>query len=146
MITLHWFQPEDLLETMKLVNETLGENYDPNFFINMRNLWPEGSIIAKSDNNIVGAMIAIISALKNIRILILSVAKHYRRHGIGDRLLKALIYQSYRKNINLVQLEVRVNNQAAIRFYTSHHFLIDRVLPAYYKNGDNGYLMYKILK
>lgn len=146
MITLHWFHPQDLLETNKLVNETLGEIYNPTFFMNMYNSWPEGCIVAKDGNNIVGVVIAIISAPKNARILILAVDMLYRRHGIGNRLLKALIYQSYRKEINLIQLEVRVSNQAAIRFYTRQQFIIDRVLHTYYKDGENGYLMYKILK
>jgi ribosomal-protein-alanine N-acetyltransferase len=146
MITLHWFQPQDLLETVKLVNESLGENYNPNFFLNIRSMWPEGSIIAKSGEKIIGAILATINATKNARILILSVDENYRRQGIGDKLLRALIYQCYQKNLNVIQLEVRVNNNDAIRFYTSQKFIIERVLPGYYKNGDNGYLMYKILR
>lgn len=146
MITLHWFEPQDLLESVKMVNESLGENYDPNFFMTIRNSWPEGSIVAKSGENIVGVVIATINASKNARILILSVDNSYRRRGIGDRLLRALIYQCYQKNLNILQLEVRVNNNDAIRFYTHRKFIIDRVITGYYKNGDNGYLMYKILR
>ena len=79
MITLHWFEPQDLLESVKMVNESLGENYDPNFFMTIRNSWPEGSIVAKSGENIVGVIIATINASKNARILILSVDNSYRR-------------------------------------------------------------------
>jgi ribosomal-protein-alanine N-acetyltransferase len=146
MIKLQWFHPRDLIETLKLVNLTLGENYDPNFFLNIHSIWPEGCIIARSDDKIVGAILATINAKTNARILILSVEKNYRNQGIGDRLLRALIYQCYQKNLNIIQLEVRVNNNDAIRFYTRKKFIIDRVLPGYYKNGDNGYLMYKILR
>ena len=146
MISLHWFQPQDLLEAVKMVNESLGENYDPNFFMTIRNSWPEGSIVAKSGENVVGVIIATINAAKNARILILSVDTEFRNRGIGDRLLRALIYQCYRKELNILQLEVRVNNNDAIKFYTHRKFIIDRVLPGYYKNGDNGYLMYKILR
>jgi ribosomal protein S18 acetylase RimI-like enzyme len=146
MITLHWFDPKDLIETLKLVNTTLGENYDPNFFLNIRSIWPEGCILAKSGDIIVGAILATINAKTNARILILSVEEKYRNQGIGDRLLRALIYQCYQKNLNIIQLEVRVNNNNAIKFYTRKKFIIERVLPGYYKNGDNGYLMYKILR
>ena len=90
--------------------------------------------------------VGIVKMAKNARILILSVDNSYRRRGIGDRLLRALIYQCYQKNLNILQLEVRVNNNDAIRFYTHHKFIIDRVITGYYKNGDNGYLMYKILR
>jgi ribosomal-protein-alanine N-acetyltransferase len=145
MITLHWFKPENLIESLKLINITLGESYSPNFIMNIYNSWPQGSIIAKSGDTIVGVVIAVINPPKNARILILSVDEKYQRQGIGETLLRALINQCYKKNFNVIQLEVRVNNTNAIRFYTKHKFFIDRVLPKYYRDGDNGYLMYRIL-
>ena len=37
MITLHWFQPQELIEIMKLVTSTLNETYAPNFFVETYN-------------------------------------------------------------------------------------------------------------
>ena len=145
MITLHWFQPQELIEIMKLVTSTLNETYAPNFFVETYNSWPGGTTVAKSNENIVGVIIATMSTPKNARILILSVDKQYRRRGIGDMLLKALIYQCLRKNCSLIQLEVRLSNHDAIKFYASHQFKKDKELLKYYKDGEAGYLMYKVI-
>ena len=41
-------------------------------------------------------------------------------------------------------LEVGVQNEAAIRFYHKLGYTVQRLLPNYYKDGSDAYLMEKV--
>ena len=57
----------------------------------------------------------------------MSVAKEYRRQGIGNQLLKSLIAWSELNNIKRIELEVFTNNPAAILLYENLGFLTEGV-------------------
>jgi ribosomal-protein-alanine N-acetyltransferase len=130
---------------MQLVGVTLGENYQPSFYINLHNFWPEGFIVATYKEQIVGFVLATISESKTARILMLAVYPFYQRRGIGVNLMEAIFKQCLMKKLNLVKLEVRTHNHSAIRFYKKYKFIVNQTLYNYYKNGDNAYLMYRYL-
>lgn len=73
---------------------------------------------------------------------ILSIAIHpdYRGMGLGGILLREAIENMKRLGIRRVLLEVRVDNEAAIRLYSKAGFKIHSILRGYY-NGRDGYLM-----
>jgi ribosomal-protein-alanine N-acetyltransferase len=133
------------MDIMKLVDITLGENYHPSFYQNLHNFWPEGFIVATSNEKMVGFILATISDSRTARILMLSVYPVYQRRGIASSLLNAIIKQCLTRNIKIIQLEVRTHNQNAIRFYLRHKFIVYKTLFNYYKNNDNAYLMYRYL-
>ncbi len=145
MIYLRRFRPKDLMEIMKLVEITLGENYHPSFYINLHNFWHEGFIVATLNEQVVGFILATISDSRTVRILMLSVNPSYQRRGIASTLMDVIIKQCLGKNIKIIQLEVRTHNQSAIRFYLKRKFIIYKTLYNYYKNNDNAYLMYRYL-
>lgn len=127
---------------MQLVGVTLGENYQPSFYINLQNFWPEGFIVATYKEQIVGFVLATISESKTARILMLAVYPFYQTRGIGVNLMDAILKQCILKKLKLVKLEVRTYNYSAIRFYKKYRFVVNQTLYNYYKNGDNAYLMY----
>jgi ribosomal-protein-alanine N-acetyltransferase len=133
------------MNIMQIVSVSLGENYHPSFYLNLHSFWPEGFIVATINDQIVGFILATISDSKTARILMLGVYPYHRNKGIGSNLIDAIISQCYRKNIKLVQLEVRTKNQNAIQFYLKRKFIIYKTLYHYYKNNDNAYLMYRYL-
>ena len=145
MIYLRRFRPKDLMNIMQLVGVTLGENYHPSFYINLHNFWPEGFIVAALKEQIVGFILTTISESKTARILMLAVYPYYQRRGIGASLMNAALKQCIQRNIKLIKLEVRTQNQNAIRFYRKFGFVVNQTLLNYYKNGDNAYLMYRYL-
>jgi ribosomal protein S18 acetylase RimI-like enzyme len=49
------------------------------------------------------------------------------------------------KDISKIELEVRTQNTAAIKFYQKHGFIIQEAIPKFYNTGDDAYLMQKIL-
>jgi ribosomal protein S18 acetylase RimI-like enzyme len=90
---------------------------------------------------IIGFIIGIKSSFNRGRILILAVDKPYRCKGIGSSLLSKCIELMKQKGLKAVSLEVRISNQEAIRFYLNRGFKKKELLPHFYSDGTDGYLM-----
>ena len=73
-------------------------------------------------------------------ILDVVVDSNYRRKRIATNLLDYFI-SDLDKKVQLITLEVRVNNEAAIELYSKFGFEIVNIRKKYYKNGDDAYLM-----
>ncbi len=75
----------------------------------------------------------------------LAVDPIYRRIGVASKLLDHLIGICTSKKIEHIRLEVRTENEGAVKFYESRGFARVKVLKSYYENGDDAYLMKKDL-
>ena len=72
----------------------------------------------------------------------IAVRESYRRRGIGERLLMALIELSLKLGARLITLEVRASNTAARRLYTKYGFIEVGLRRNYYTdNREDGVLM-----
>ena len=145
MIYLRRFRPKDLMNIMQLVGVTLGENYQPSFYINLHNFWPEGFIVATIKEQIVGFILTTLTDSKTARILMLATYPFHQQKGVSSNLLEAIVKQCIHRNIKKINLEVRTHNQKAIQFYLKRKFISQKILYNYYKNGDNAYLMCRYL-
>lgn len=134
------FKLKDLSAVQSIVKARFDEVYDPRLLINYAHSWPNGFLVAK-DNAVIGLLLGVLTAPKSARILILGVVKERERQRIGTRLLLAFIRQCMVKNVNTITLEVRVSNAAAIQFYKKFGFYVVNIIPDYYKDGEDGYLM-----
>lgn len=74
-------------------------------------------------------------------IMNLAVARDQRRRGLGSALLRAGLDYLRSLGARTVELEVRVNNQPAIRLYQKFGFTVVRRMPHYYSDGGDAYLM-----
>jgi len=75
----------------------------------------------------------------------IAVAPEYRRRGLA-RMLMHEVERSFRaRGISSVRLEVRVNNQTAQQLYEQIGYVVVQRINKYYSNGDDGYMMIKVL-
>ena len=75
-----------------------------------------------------------------------SVALLYRNRKIGDLLVKKIIDISSSKGCDNITLEVKTNNEPAIKLYKNNGFKIISVRKKYYSNGTiDAYLMQRKL-
>jgi len=139
------FKPVDIFSVMRLINETFLENYEPALLMDFHSSWNEGFIVAEENNDVVGFILGISPAPNQARILILAADEKYRRMGTGSMLLSAFTQACIVKGVRLITLEVRTTNDAAIRFYGKFGFSIVHMIPDYYKDGENGYIMHKTI-
>ena len=101
--------------------------------------------VAKVENNIIGYAIAWRVA-NEMQIANLAVDPRFRRLGIAQRLINALITQAIKEQVEAVHLEVRKSSAPAIRFYEKLGFHITGERKNYYQaEGIDAWLMTKQL-
>ena len=110
------FETNQLDELMEFLDENLNENYEKNVFLNIRKRWPEGFLIVKDREKIVGACCGAILPNEKLRVLILVLQRNYQKQGIGRDLMNRMIECSKMFGVKKVTLEVRKDSEA-IQFY-----------------------------
>jgi ribosomal-protein-alanine N-acetyltransferase len=139
------FEPEDLYEVVRLANRSLNESYDGGLFLQLGDLYPEGFIVAEDREGILGFLLGVVERAYEARVLILAVDERARARGVGTRLVRLFEERFRSKGIRRLNLEVRVTNTAAIRLYERLGFERRKILPAYYADGEDAYLMSKLI-
>jgi ribosomal-protein-alanine N-acetyltransferase len=79
------------------------------------------------------------------RILMFAVSAPFRRQGIGRQIMDAFVQACAMRGLRRIELEVRVSNDEAIRFYKRYGFELAGVLPKFYTDGEDGYKMVRHL-
>lgn len=139
------FEHDDLFEVVRLANRSLNESYDGGLFLQLGDLYPEGFIVCESKEGIEGFLLGVIERAYEARILILAVDERARGKGVGSRLVKLFEERFLHRAIRRINLEVRVTNESAIRLYEKLGFEKRKVLPRYYADGEDAYLMTKLI-
>ena len=134
-----------MFSVIKLAAETLTEQYNPSLFNYFYETFPEGFWIAEKIHKIVGFIVGGKTIEDTSRILMLAVSKKNRKLGVGSALLKNFLREMSIQNIKHVELEVRIENEQALKFYNNHGFKIEEKISRFYQNGGDAYLMKKTI-
>ena len=143
---------EDIPKVIVINRVTLPENYPEWFWHEHLERWGDAFFVAEVDGKVVGYVMSRVeygapniskeTLVKKGHIVSIAVLEGYRRRGIGAALMKAAIEALRDKyGCKEVYLEVRVSNEPAIRLYEKLGFQKIRVLPMYYLDGEDAYLM-----
>jgi ribosomal-protein-alanine acetyltransferase len=143
--TIRKFKPTDMFAVIKLASETLTEQYNPSLFNYFYENYPKGFIITEIRHKIIGFIIGIKLNNEIAKILMLSIAKPYRRKKIGSQLLNQFLKNIKSENITNIELEVRIDNKKAIQFYQKHGFEIVKKITHFYQDGKSAFTMKKII-
>lgn len=145
MLLIRDFRYDDLTSVAGIVSSVFNRFYNDSFYESIYESWRDGFLVVESENGIMGVLTAMISAPKEARILLMAVRPEYRNRGIGRSMLAEFTERCFGKDLKVINLEVRINNDSAIRFYRNHGFKVLSVIPNYYEDGGAGYHMKKIL-
>ena len=110
------FSEYDLDNLMLFLDGNITENYEKEVFLTIMKRWPEGFLVVREENDIVGVACGAIQPNSKLRILIIALSKKYRRKGFGKKLLNMMIERSLNYGVKKVTLEVR-KDSSAILFY-----------------------------
>lgn len=143
MVTFRDFEEDDLYQVVRLANDALDESYNGGLFLQLADLYPDGFIVAEEDEEIVGFVLGVVERAYEARILVLAVAREHRGRGIGSELVQRFFERYQDRGVEQVNLEVRVSNEGAIRFYEDLGFDRKKVLSGYYADDEDAYLMYR---
>ena len=97
-------------------------------------------LVADIGGKVVG-YIALMDMGSEAKIISFAVKREFRGKGIGSKLLSHAIRRCIEKGKERVLLEVRVSNTVAQRLYKKNGFRIIDVIPNYYNDGEDAYLM-----
>ena len=142
---LHQFEEGDLDSLMEFLDDNLTENYRKEVFLNIKKKWPDGFLLIKDQQKIIGVGCGAILPNEKLRVLIIALEKEYQGRGLGTKLMDQMISAAMIFGITKVTLEVRKDSQA-INFYRKLGFSSVDVLPCYYQDGCDGIVMERQLK
>ena len=142
---LHRFEEGDLDSLMEFLDDNLTENYRKEVFLNIKKKWPDGFLLIKDQQKIIGVGCGAILPNEKLRVLIIALEKEYQGRGLGTKLMDQMISAAMIFGITKVTLEVRKDSQA-INFYRKLGFSSVDVLPCYYQDGCDGIVMERQLK
>ncbi len=151
-VTIRKAKKEDIPIVMYINKVSLPENYPEWFFEEHLERWGEAFYVAEVGGKVVGYVMSRVefgapyvvegSIVKKGHIVSIAVLEGYRRRGIGRRLMEnALRSLKEVYECKEVYLEVRVSNLPAIRLYEKLGFKKVRIIPMYYLDGEDAYLM-----
>jgi ribosomal-protein-alanine N-acetyltransferase len=72
------------------------------------------------------------------------VAQDFKRHGLGARLMDALLDHAVAAKISSIFLEVRASNSPARRLYEKFGFEVASRRPQYYRNPSEDAVLYRL--
>jgi [ribosomal protein S18]-alanine N-acetyltransferase len=136
----------DIPAITAIENDSFPDPWDSPVFYEALNYYPTTTFVAVCDGCVAGFVIGgledtgenIYSHLCN-----LGVSPAHRRKGIGMLLVRRLEHQSALELATAVQLEVRVSNTAAQKFYRRLGYRNVFGIENYYANGEDAFVMMK---
>lgn len=132
----------DLLAVHRIGTMSLDETFKTEVYLYFMMQWPAGQLVAC---DMIGNVCGFLSSarLDNGRIMIslFAVDLTHRNKGVATELLSNLRRRAMAEGFRTLQLEVRVTNANAIRFYEKRGFMITERLPGFYNDGGDGVRM-----
>jgi ribosomal-protein-alanine N-acetyltransferase len=143
--------PSDLISVMEINLKTLPEHYSDYFYESLLAELPEAFIIAEIGGKHVGYIMCKtefgfsnfkkLGFVKKGHVVSIAVVEEHRRKGIGNALVEESVNGVNLRKCDEFYLEVRCSNTDAVRLYEKMGFEIRQQLNAYYRDGEDAYLM-----
>lgn len=147
----HRCEEKDIPSVIKINLSSLPEHYSDYFFQSILRELPEAFIVAEISNEVIGyVMCKIEYGFSNFRklgfvkkghVVSIAVKETDRGKGVGKVLMEEAINGIVSRKSDEIYLEVRTSNNGAIKMYENLNFQIKTKLRAYYRDGEDAFLM-----
>jgi ribosomal-protein-alanine N-acetyltransferase len=141
----------DLIPVMEINLKTLPEHYSDYFYESLLAEMPEAFLIAEHKGKLVGYTMCKteygfsnfkkLGFVKKGHVVSIAVLEENRRQGLGSAIVEEAIKGVKEKRCDELYLEVRCSNNDAVRLYEKLGFSIKQRLKAYYRDGEDAFLM-----
>jgi len=141
----------DLIPVMEINLTTLPEHYSDYFYESLLAERPEAFLVAQMGGRHVGYIMCKtefgfsnfkkLGFVKKGHMVSVAVLPEFRAKGIGKAIVEEAIRGVRLKRCDEFYLEVRCSNNDAIQLYEKLGFVIRQRLGAYYRDGEDAYLM-----
>ncbi|HEX7515448.1 MAG TPA: ribosomal protein S18-alanine N-acetyltransferase [archaeon] len=144
MNSIRRFQPSDFERVIGIEKEAFNE-YNPILFMAAYETFPDGFLVVEKDGDVVGFLTTIATSMFDVKILSLAIDRRCQNKGFASMLMQSLFEVLRTKGVLKILLEVRLSNFRAQRLYLSLGFNLVKVISSYYQDGEDAYLMEKML-
>jgi ribosomal-protein-alanine N-acetyltransferase len=141
----------DLIPVMEINLKTLPEHYSDYFYESLLAEMPEAFLVAENHGKIVGYIMCKteygfsnfkkLGFVKKGHVVSVAVLEEYRKKGLGSAIVEEAIKGVKERRCDELYLEVRCSNNDAVRLYEKLGFFIKQRLKAYYRDGEDAFLM-----
>jgi len=138
-------EARDLELVRNLANSRLRETYSLELFQHFYENHPACFLVARGEEGVVGFIICIPLDELRLRVLMLAVKGTKVRNGVGSALMSSAESYASSRMMNSVVLEVGSGNTRAIGFYTYLGYRITGMIPEYYEDRSDAFVMRKFL-
>ncbi len=138
--------PADIPAITEIEKESFGDPWDQDVFAEALGYFPTTYFVAVMNGIVAGFVVgALEDTGENLygHICNLAVRTQYRHRGIGAMIVKRAEQQFALELATGVQLEVRVSNKTAQRFYRRLGYREAITIDSYYANGEDAIVMMK---
>jgi [ribosomal protein S18]-alanine N-acetyltransferase len=138
--------PADIEAIVAIEKESFGDPWDYPVFLEALAYFPTTYFVATVDGAVAGFLVGAFEDTGETiygHICNLAVSSQFRRRGIARLLVSRAEQQFALELATGVQLEVRVSNTAAQKFYRRLRYRDMIMIDRYYANGEDAILMMK---
>ena len=142
MIICRPMRASDLIDVFALMNTNLDGSFSLQTIEYFVTMWPEGQFVAEDIfGNLVGALCGTRMSNGRASIALFAVDMKHRGQGIGTKLYDTFRLKCFMQGYSELQLELRITNSNAFKFYSDKGFVIAERVPSLYGPGEDGYRM-----
>ena len=139
-VVIREYNVKDFKDIMEIDKEAFSPR-NPVYDVYIYVTYGSDLLVADIGGKVVGYIAVMDMDRETSKIVSLAVKKEFRRRGIGTKLLSTAIERCRERGKKRVMLEVRVSNYPAQNLYKKIGFKIVDVIPNYYQDGEDAYLM-----
>jgi len=143
--------PTDIIPVMEINLKTLPEHYSDYFYESLLDELPEAFLIAEISGKLIGYIMCKteygfsnfkkLGFVKKGHVVSVAVIDEHRGKGVGSELVNESLKGVKMRQCGEMYLEVRCSNNDAVRLYEKLGFSIMQRLKAYYRDGEDAYVM-----
>ena len=141
----------DIIPVMEINLSTLPEHYSDYFYESLLEELPEAFIVAEISGKVIGYIMCKmehgfsnfkkLGFVKKGHVVSIAVMDEHRGKGFGSTIVNEAINGVKIRQCSELYLEVRCSNNEAVRLYEKLGFSIIQRLKAYYRDGEDAYVM-----
>ena len=139
-------KPGDVPAIAAIERQTFPDPWGEDVFLETITYFPSTFFVALAEGYVIGFLVGGLEDTGELlygHICNLAVTPGYQQRGVGRILLRRAEHQFVVETASGVQLEVRVSNTAARKFYLNNGYREVFTIPHYYANGEDAIVMMK---
>ncbi len=146
MVKIRNVEESDLEKVYEIERISFKEPYPKTLLLIYSKICNDTFLVLEDTDEIIGYIIGLVKWRILGHIISLAIHPDHRKRGYAKALIKELLKRFKKHGVKVVRLEVRVSNKPAINLYLKLGFKVAYTLKNFYLDGEDAYVMYRVLE